>query len=191
MIVDRIINLAIEYDVIAKEEERIYHVAITSLFFSAITWGTLLVFSIYFQKQLPSLVFLLFHIPLRVFAGGFHQPTRTRCYIQSLVMFTVLMFGATSQLYYWVVNHCIIILPFSVAIFVLSPVAASNKPLSDKEYSRYRFTTRIILVLELACMFFFKMLEMNDFLYFAAISTVIVSIQVIIAKKPSLLKYEA
>lgn len=36
------------------------------------------------QKTYECLIFLLFHIPLRVYAGGFHQNTRERCYALKL-----------------------------------------------------------------------------------------------------------
>lgn len=74
----RIVNAAIQYGAIEERDRNIYEVAVPSLFFSMFTWETLLVFGMIVGVVYRCVLFLLFHIPLRVYAGGFHQNTRVK-----------------------------------------------------------------------------------------------------------------
>ena len=73
---NRIVDLAIEYEVVDQEEKETYLVATELLLFSALTWGTLLLMGALCGQLTGCLIFLAFHLPVRIFAGGFHQKTR-------------------------------------------------------------------------------------------------------------------
>jgi len=177
---ERIVDLAIEYGIIPKEQKDLYIVAVTSLFFSIVTWGTLIVIGSIFRVVYPCIIFLLFHIPLRIYAGGYHQPTRIRCYIQSLFIFILMMLGFASQISQWIFDNWIIVIPFSVVVFLFAPVAALNKPLTYKEYQHHKALSRIILVIQICVIVCFRFFELNDYLYFSVFSVIIVSLQVVL-----------
>ncbi|MEG2520133.1 MAG: accessory gene regulator B family protein [Christensenellaceae bacterium] len=178
--IKKIVDKAIEYDVILDDERELYTIAFTTLYFSIATWGTLILLSLFFGKLFPSLIFLVFHIPLRVYAGGFHQPTRIRCYIQSLVIFVLMLSGSITQTAQWNTYLFHIIFPLALVIFILAPVASSNKPLNNKEVSHHKIISRCVLILELILVIIFQQLGMNDCLYFALVSIFLVSVQIII-----------
>ena len=168
---NRIVDLAIEYEVVDQEEKETYLVATELLLFSALTWGTLLLMGALCGQLTGCLIFLAFHLPVRIFAGGFHQKTRIRCYAQSCFIFLLLLFGAKTVLHTWIVeNWSILILISFLIIWLLAPVETDNKPLTKEENKKYRFITRILLVLEMAIEVVFLHSQQYDMLYYSSIS---------------------
>lgn len=178
---NKIVTMAIAYGVIAEKDRNIYTVAISSLFFSFFTWSTLLLLGIYFQKIIGCLIFLLFHIPLRIYAGGFHQKTRVKCYVQSIIIFLLLLLMATLPVQNWIMVHWIILMvPATVLTWILSPVEAINKPLNREERKHHKLVSRAILVAEVIVQVLFICINAQDWLYFSTISIYLVAILLVL-----------
>lgn len=177
---DRIVDIAIRYEVIEEEERETYIVATSLLLFSFLTWGTLIIMGILFKQLMGCIIFLVFHLPIRIFAGGFHQKTRTRCYAQSCVIFLLLLYGAKTGLYTWIVENWIALITISfLTIWVLSPVEADNKPLSKEEHQKYRFIARVLLILETVIEAIFLCSQQYYMLYYSSISIILAAFHLI------------
>lgn len=176
-----LVDAAIEFGVIEEKDKSIYTFAISSLLFSLFTWGTLLFLGVFFQKIYECLIFLLFHIPLRIYAGGFHQNTRGKCYIQSLIIFLLLILGSASTIPTWFAAHwqILVFIAFAV-IWFLSPVEALNKPLNFEERKHHKMVSRTILFIEVITLIGFALNNLQSALYFSLISIQIVAIQLIL-----------
>lgn len=176
----RIIDAAISYGIIEEKDKSLYSIAVSSLLFTLLTWGTFLLLGIFFQKTYGCLIFLLFHIPLRIYAGGFHQNTRGKCYAQSLVIFFLVLFGATTAVQNWIMVHWIMLVVLAIIpVWFLAPVEAMNKPLNPEERKHYKLVARSILLTEIIVLGFFAFCNAKYFLYFAIVSIEIVAIQLI------------
>lgn len=173
-------DLAIKCGVIRLEDRDTYMVATSLLLFSSLTWGTLLILGFLFKQTAGSFVFLIFHLPLRIFAGGFHQDTRGKCYLQSCIIFLILFCGAASPYRTWIATNGLILIILSFCIiWRLAPVEAINKPLKPEEFQKYRFTARSILVAETLIAAFLSVGGYHNILYYACISLILATVQLI------------
>jgi accessory gene regulator B len=98
--------------------------------------GVILVFviSLLFWEPLSWFFFLLSFIPMRLTAGGYHAKTHLLCNIVFGVSYTVFMLVPVclSDLVTPAVLICASFVSLLVT-FILSPVEAKNKPLSDQK----------------------------------------------------------
>lgn len=177
----KIVNAAITYGVIEEKDRNIYTVAVSSLLFSFFTWSTLLLLGVFFQKINGCFIFLLFHIPLRIYAGGYHQKTRKKCYVQSLIIFLLLMLCAILSIQNWIMLHwMILIIPVFVAIWALAPVEAISKPLNIEEREHHKKVARSILVVEVIVIVLFVLRNSHEYLYFSTVSILLVAIELLL-----------
>lgn len=119
---------------------------------------TTLVIGIILNMFVESILFLIFFIPLRIFAGGYHAKTQLRCYVMStittvLILYLILflqenMGGIIIGVY--IISVCI--------IWKLVPVQDKHKPLDSKEQIKYRKRVQkliIFITCILGCLYFF------------------------------------
>ena len=108
-------------------------------------------------------LFLLFFIPLRIFAGGLHLPTLWMCAIASSLLIIVIAFILNSVEGAWINGRTCsaIFLAGALIIMLLAPVDTANKLLFKEERIRYKIISIIITALEMAIFF---MCQDNDFI---------------------------
>lgn len=94
--------------------------------------------------------FLSGFAPLRTVAGGYHASTHTRCYLitTSVYCLCILIIKYVEVLYYHLLTASLIV---AAVVFLLSPVAARNKPLTPKKRLKNR---SLSLIFSLALVFF-------------------------------------
>lgn len=177
-----LVEKAVEQSIVSSDEKSLYIYAIENMLFSACTWLTLIIMGIIEDCLLYCILFIASYVPLRVFAGGFHLGTRTRCYLYSLVVFVTLILGCKycasspqSTVDYMITAAA------TVVIFLLSPVADLNKPLSETERQHSMKMTRIILLLNLAAILLFERQIKNTYITFFLVASIrLVAIQLIL-----------
>lgn len=114
------------------------------LFFSTIV-NFIMTIIISFVIHLPGafIAYSLSFIPLRMFAGGFHANGHWKCILFSSILFVVI-----SELFYLLSFFSYLDIVVSIVSFVflgkLAPIAAENKPLTDKEFEKSR---KVVLLL--------------------------------------------
>lgn len=129
------------------------------LFFSYILYAVIcLACGAVFHSLIQSVIFYLTFCVVRVFAGGFHASTETRCFIISALSIIISVYSI-KQFTVQNLNLCFVILLLisSIIIFIFAPVDTDNKKLDSEERKRFRKISRIILIcflLIIAVMFF-------------------------------------
>lgn len=145
---------------IKSEDREIYRYGIQQGLTIILNLITTLVIGLICGMVWQSVVFMVFYIPLRSFAGGYHEKTPERCYVFSIVlMFAILLamrFASFTELI-----CSIILLVSSVSIVLLAPVEDRNKPLDELEQKVYRKRALLIwaseLIVAFVCMLFGQM----------------------------------
>ena len=98
---------------------------------------------------LVGIIFELSYCILRVYAGGYHAPTKLICtwlsYI-SVVLFLILIFFLPLRS---IVMHMLLSAAI-LSVVLFSPVESKNKPLSNREKQVYRRNSLLIAIAELA-----------------------------------------
>lgn len=139
---------------------------------TALTLGALL------QVFWPTCLFLLFFMPLRQYAGGYHAKTSLRCYFLS----TGAMLASQLMFRFWLPEKEISVALFlgaSVLVWLLAPVPALTKPLSSPEYRAYRKRARLVLAVQLLLMVVFLLLQAEEILFYLALAVTMASILVV------------
>lgn len=142
-----IVQIWVHLGLLASADIPLYFWALDHLFFNLLTWGTLLFLGVIFGCVPRCLLFLIFYIPLRIYAGGFHAKTKFGCYLISVFTFLFLVLypqDTVIHFYQWVLP-CV----SAYIIYSFAPVSATNKPLDDLEALHYKKTTRKILFIEI------------------------------------------
>lgn len=104
-------------------------------------------------------LFLLFFIPLRIFAGGLHLPALWMCAIASSLLIVAVAFIFNSTDGGWINEslYSAILIIGTLVIMILAPVDTVNKLLFKEEKVRFKLISIVITVVEEA-IFFIKML---------------------------------
>ena len=87
-------------------------------------------------KVFESIAFLVFYIPLRSYAGGYHASTPRRCYFIFIVIIMAMLL------------FIILLLVGMVVCFAFAPVEDKNKPLDRDEISVFKKRAYLILSIE-------------------------------------------
>ena len=90
-----------------------------------------------------SLSFLIGFIPQRIYIGGYHATSHTKCYLafSGLALICILLSKAIAA------NHLFRILTTAALLgisIILSPIEAKNKPLSEKKRSSYKMVASVL-----------------------------------------------
>ncbi len=145
---DKITNYLMKNGFVPREDREIYAYGLHQGIIMIINFITFILIGLFFKMVRESLVFMIFYIPLRTYAGGYHAKTPTRCYFLSILMIlSVLLAVKTAS---WTNSMVIgMSLLSGIIIFALVPVEDGNKPLSNSQVIRYKKVARMILAIEL------------------------------------------
>ena len=95
-------------------------------------------------------LFLLFFIPLRIFAGGLHLPALWMCAIASSLLIVAVAFILNSTDGGWINEslYSAILIIGTLVIMILAPVDTVNKLLFKEEKVRFKLISIVITVVE-------------------------------------------
>lgn len=155
-----------ENQTIKHEERELYEYGFRQGFTALLNIFTTLAIGLLFGCLLQNIAFLVFYIPLRSFAGGYHAKTPLRCYFQSIVMLLLVSMGF-KYIELGILSHIIILLS-SCIIIIFSPIEDSNKPLDETEIAIYKKRTVAVLLVELV---FYITLEVVNWDKYSAVFT--------------------
>ncbi len=151
VLAEKLADKAIMSGAIAEDERELYLYAYQALIAQAMSWTSLILIGAMFHSFWGALIYMIFFIPLRTFAGGFHQNNYMRCYLTSLIIFllvVVVVAYAAEAIPMWAA--CVLFAASVFTIFQLAPVADPNKPLDQHEKTKYKKMTQMILAIETA-----------------------------------------
>lgn len=176
-------NKAISTGAITDDEKELYMYAYQTSIERVLCWGSVLIISSLFHSVWDALVFMLFYIPLRIYAGGYHARGFFGCYL--ITVGTFLCFCIVKPLLMGVTNFGVFttILLCSIVVFMLSPIADPNKPLTDLDKRRYGLLARIILSIELATVAILFITSYGDRLYLPICFSFFMACMMLLASK--------
>lgn len=129
---------------IDNDKFEIYSYSFEILISYSVYFVVFLLISLLTKTFFHSLCFLIGFCILRHFAGGYHTSTYLRCHL--LFAFThfvfILLFKIVSN--QWYLISCFVLLLYIVlSVFIFAPVDNVNKSFTEKEFTRFRFQSRL------------------------------------------------
>ena len=150
------------------DNREIYAYAVECLLNTVLIFSVIIVVSIILGKFLPTLLWILFFLPVRHTSGGLHAPNHIGCFLFSVSVGIGCMFLApllVNKPSVFFAGICASI----VIIFVFAPVIHSNHPLSEQSIQKTKKHARIIILLESAFMILLYFLTKDSVLAFSAL----------------------
>lgn len=176
-----------EKDVIQNEKEKIYIYGFELLGSFVLSIVSILIWSSILGYCDAVLVFLLFFIPIRITAGGYHAKTYGSCFFWTnfIALGSVLlslqlwkMFNNKLDIMMWML--------FVIALLYIwknAPVVSKKFPLRPEIVLRNQRYARMILVAEVIVLLGIKVWLGGSLVYVAIFATYIVAIMIGISKK--------
>ncbi len=173
---NKIGNDLVHSNVIKEEDAEIYIYGINQILVSILNVSSALIIGLIFGAFLEIAVFMTAYIPLRIFAGGYHAKTPSRCYIISVIMLIIVSIGIKHL--YMAEWAPYVVLAAALIVIILSPVEDKNKPLNAIERRVYKKKAILIVVAELIICVLFKLNSLDNLLIsivysFAALSVML------------------
>lgn len=110
---------------------------------------SIILISFLLQNPSASLSFLAVFFFLRLFAGGYHAPTYSKCFVLTNIVF--LLTWTTGHLVLHFDLACllpVISLISGIVIFTFAPIKNKKHPLSERTYQKNQKVARILVLLE-------------------------------------------
>jgi accessory gene regulator B len=134
-------------NIIKQEDAEVYEYSLEILFSTILNFAAVVVIAVLTRKVLPTVIYLLGFIPVRLIAGGYHADTHFRCFLVLMGTYScflaIIMF--TPVLAVPALTLAVIIISV-LMIFVLAPVADKNKPVSAEDIKSFRLKSRIAVL---------------------------------------------
>lgn len=147
-----------------EDEKEILRYGLELIFLKASFFFVVFALAFVYEKLLETIVFLVLFIPLRSVGGGYHADSRIKCFLMSISMIIIVVFGMKyCQKFEMQALLIIMDLYFSVFIWIKAPIDSENKRLDIEECINFRRKVRMILLFEwilmiLAFVFYWKMI---------------------------------
>ena len=126
-------------------------------------------------------VFFLAFIPLRTVSGGYHAESYFRCLIYSVLTLIVVLIAARKSIFpaaVAVIIACVV----AVIIGWMGPIANPKRPISAREYRKFRKRLWFILICEIGVMAVLAILQTEQYIEIILYSLVLQMITLILGK---------
>lgn len=134
---EKLIEYLIKHEIIDCEEAGLYLYGFKQLLIIATHLMAYAAIAYFYHEVRLLIVFLIFFIPLRSFAGGYHTASQLTCFLVSVTtvigVLTVLKVDVIGLTSYYVIA-----LVSYVVIATLAPRESGNKPYEDNDRALYR-----------------------------------------------------
>ena len=150
-----IVTYLVDNHLVKKEDSPIYQYGFSILFLKITYWISFLIFGLFFDVFIETVIFLLMYSWIRVYAGGYHASSVSKCYIISFGTVIVNSILCINYEFFesLFIDELIFIISW-IYIFIFCPVDNNNKRLDMLEKKRFRKRTHIILIIYLAALIF-------------------------------------
>ncbi len=174
-------NNLVRSNIIKEEDAEFYIYGINQIFVSVLNVSSALIIGLILGVFLESAVFMAAYIPLRSFAGGYHAKTPTRCYILSLIIIVIVLFGI-KYIPVWNIVYYVVLAGGVLVVILLSPVEDKNKPLDGIEQKVYKKRVVFIAAAEFVISLLFKAIGLDSLFTVVVYSFVVLSCMLIAGK---------
>lgn len=125
--------------------------------------------------------FFCFFIPLRMYSGGYHADTYWRCLVFSvLTLIAVLKLSTLIHLTY--LGLLVLVFIIAIGLLVLGPVVNAQRPVSHREYQRFKRKFKITLLFIILTAFVLTVLREKSLLNVLLMGMGLVLITLIMGK---------
>lgn len=178
-------DILLDQGAIQIERKAVYVYGFELFWSTALCAVSIMVLGALFSRAGLSAAFLLFFMPVRTVAGGYHASSYGRCFVLTNLIAVFCMIvslyssrTALPEIILWV----LLVLAF-VYIWKEAPFVSKTHPLKETRILKNRKYTHILIVIELAAILILKALAGKEVLYTAIITTCIVAIMIMIPKR--------
>ena len=132
----RIANFLLNHNLIDTGEFEIYVYGYEMLILSLTDLLITIILGVIFHKLSSMLIFFLMFVSVRIYSGGYHANTVTKC----KVIFTLICLSVVllSEIKFDFLLNIIIMTIYIVSCIFMAPVESYNKPLSPEDKQSYR-----------------------------------------------------
>lgn len=181
-LVKAVVNAMISHNIITPAMKRQYEYAIEIMIERFITIASMIFISICLGKTVHAIFFLTFFMLLRGQTGGYHAKSFFVCYLESMIVFVLLMIFGDRILSYQVLNYTALGSSF-VLIMIVGTVNHPNMNYSDAELRESRKAARYILILEMFVILSLKAMGASELcICFMCWGIILCAISIVIAK---------
>lgn len=176
-----IINKLLENNLIAKQDQDLYIYGLKGFMLLFINLLTSLLLGYFTNHLIEIIIFLIFFIPLRSNAGGFHTKKKLTCYCFSNLMLLVIIYipnVVVSKTAYGIL--AILFILSDLLIFCLAPIPNFNRVFDPIEKIVFRKRTRCILLIEFCFILIVSFFDSNYWTKLYMLVSIIVAFLLII-----------
>lgn len=157
---ENICYLLVRYKIVDIKEIAIYIYGLEVVLLNTSIALIMIVISLLMQNLIYLIVFALFFIPLRIFAGGWHAKSSGVCFLFSNIMYfiSLLLYEHYSDLYQ---NPAIVLMSLLAIAFIIvfAPIVSNNHPLTSKKQKRNKIITALIGIFD--CIMLILLCKLN------------------------------
>lgn len=168
-VVQRLTNQFVVNGIIRDEDREIYYYGLYQGILIIANVVTTIILGFLFKMVWQSILFLVAYIPLRIYGGGYHAKTQSRCYLFSVVLTSLVLLAIK-----FIPMTDFNILGFAgvggIIVLGLAPIGDSNKPLNQLEKGIYKGRASIILFIEILVAISLLVLNFTDIAMVMSIS---------------------
>lgn len=174
---ENIVFCLLKNKVLNVDNREVYVYSIEVILLNFILLSSLLGISIVGNSEVFFLGFLLFFVPIRTFAGGYHAKHSETCFVISVGVYMVGMvfFNYFPNLYKNVITVALFILAV-IILLIWAPLKNANHPLTDYQYKRNQKVVFVLTIINIGLFILFSKVNYKIavseiiFIVFAAVS---------------------
>lgn len=139
-------SILIQKGIASERDQDYFNYCFEIMISTVFEFGTVLLIAAITHCILQTICFLAGLWIVRCKAGGYHANTNTMCFVLLIVIhlaFLLFINFLPSKIYVWIV-----VLGFifsSIMVYTFAPVAHINRPISKREYHKFKRESRILI----------------------------------------------
>ncbi len=125
--------------IIETKEAEVCSYGLELMLLAGLEFASVLIFAVFVGNFLHTLLFLTAFLPLRIYAGGYHADSRTRCYL--ILLFVYGVFTAVLEFVpsaFYIAVEVISLIFTMCMVWKLAPIIHKNKTVNSEEKKAYR-----------------------------------------------------
>lgn len=173
----------IKYGVVDEKKKEIYIYGLELLFSTMFTMLSILALSFVALSPAYGFVFLLFFIPVRLFAGGFHAKTFAHCFFITNGIFLTVFLCARIMEHNIIING-ILYLASACYIWIKAPVIHKNQIVKQEKVEKNRrMSKKIIMIETILVLVSYLLQDLSGVTAMAVYATCSVALMMILCRK--------
>lgn len=179
---DNLTNRLVIANETTVDEVEIYSYGFEYLFSLSMSLVVIVIITLILDVKLEALGFVIGFSTLRGSTGGLHNKTHLACQLTS---FSVFLMAMLITKYTGFLTPSIILMVsvlICFVIFEMAPIEHVNRPLSHKEFTKFKSMSRIkVVVLSYICLLGYMFIDLRNFFIGMLLSMIIVTISVFLS----------